>query len=95
MLADLRFPDNRQLENLIEFVDGLTQVDPEIDERDTLSEAHASYMQKYIAFELERQERVSDRFLKERSCRHDLLSQQDSQEVESMPLPIKDVPGAS
>jgi len=43
----------------------------ETDERDTLSEAHESYVQRYIAFELERQERVSERFLKERTAARD------------------------
>jgi len=39
-------------------------MEPETDEQDTLCEAHKSYMQRYIAYDLERQERVSDRFFK-------------------------------
>jgi hypothetical protein len=43
----------------------------DIDERDCLSDAHRDYMLGYIQYELERQERVSDRFLKEKSQRGD------------------------
>jgi len=39
----------------------------ERDERDVLSDSHRDYMLRYIQFELERQEKVSDRFLRERS----------------------------
>jgi hypothetical protein len=68
----------------------------DIDERDILCEAHKSFMQPYIGFELERQERVSNRFLKERSASWDaLLSVQKSPEAESMPDSSRIDPGAS
>jgi hypothetical protein len=38
----------------------------ESDNRDTLSESHRDYMARYIQAEIDRQEKVSERFLKER-----------------------------
>jgi hypothetical protein len=38
----------------------------EVDDRDTLSECHRDYMVRYVEFELERQEQVSERVLRER-----------------------------
>jgi hypothetical protein len=37
------------------------------DDRDTLSESHKDYMIRFVQYELQRQERVSQRFLKERA----------------------------
>jgi hypothetical protein len=37
------------------------------DDRDCLSEFHRGFLTRYIEFELRRQERVSERFLRERS----------------------------
>jgi hypothetical protein len=39
------------------------------DDRDTLSESHKDYMIRFVQYELQRQERVSQRFLKERASR--------------------------
>jgi hypothetical protein len=39
----------------------------EIDDRDCLCDSHRSYMERYIQAELARQEKVSERFLRERS----------------------------
>ena len=39
----------------------------ETDSRDCLSDAHRDYMLRYIQYELERQERVSEQFLEEKS----------------------------
>jgi hypothetical protein len=66
----------------------------DIDERDILCEAHKSYMERFIAFELLRQEKMSDKFLKGRSYRHDLLRLPESPEVESMPDSSRIDPGA-
>ena len=35
----------------------------EIDDRDCLSSSHRSYMERYIEFELSRQEKISKQFL--------------------------------
>jgi hypothetical protein len=39
----------------------------ETDERDTLSECHREFMARYVEFELLRQERASESFLKRRA----------------------------
>lgn len=52
------------------------------DDRDTLCEAHKDYMQRYVAFELEKQEKASDKFLKEQTVkRKSLPTHFDSSEV--------------
>ena len=43
----------------------------EIDSRDTLSDSHKSYMERFIAWELARQEKASDSFLSRRKQRRD------------------------
>jgi hypothetical protein len=38
----------------------------ETDERDCLSDSHRDYMQRYVEYELEKQEQASKSFLRER-----------------------------
>ena len=65
----------------------------EKDDRDTLCEAHRSFMERYIAHELERQEKVSNQFLAGKVKAIDSKAL-DSPEAQSITLSIKVVPGA-
>jgi hypothetical protein len=40
------------------------------DDRDCLSDSHRSFMQRYVEYELRRQEKVSKNFLQERFKQH-------------------------
>ena len=44
-----------------------SEVNDQEDDRECLSDSHRDFLQRYIQFELERQEKVSERFLRERS----------------------------
>jgi hypothetical protein len=67
--------------------------DRESDSRECLSDSHKDFMERYIAAEMERQERVSDRFLKRCSHQREAKTQNSRSPVEIIKSP-GDRPGS-